>query len=832
MPPMSPTPLRHPVPRRVLASVAALTTTVATLLTVPAATAAASDYRVADTLIKDTFSRTVTSGWGNASSGQTYATTNAGLASTAGDKGLVKLTPGAAVNNVITSAKALDARASIDVSASAPTTSGSGFFTTLALRSSSSSSYRAVLRFGTDGQLVMKLLRVTDSGESLLKADTVVATGAKANTAYTFDFQVTGTNPATLAGRVYSAGSTAPGWQMSYTDSASNRLTSSGYLGMQSYLSGASTAVTGSYDNLNLSTVTSSATNPPAQPAPKPPAAPAPAPPAAPAPAEPEPPTGSVGSVPVGTARYPVPSGAIYVAAKGDSSGSGTAASPYGSLATAFRKATDGATIVLRGGSYHESVELPFHKKLVVQNYPGEAAWLDGASTMTGWTQSGSTWSVPWGFNFAHTVGLSAGVDQTSWWVNPAYPMAGYPEQVWIDGTPLTQVGSASAVTARTFYVDPKAKKLIIGTNPSGKQVEASTLQKAMVVHGTGSTLRGFGIKRYATTMNQLGALSLEVNNLTVENVVVRDNATIGIFAWGHNLAMNRVTVTRSGVLGVVLSRLDGATVNQSDISYNNSEYFNEAPVAGGLKTSGVKNITVNKSLFQGNYKSNGLWFDESTQQIKVAGTTFVDNGADGIEVEISDTVKIVDNHFLNNGWAGVRLFNTSHAEVWNNTIVGNKRWSIRILQDERRGKAPVTMFNEAINFRNNVVSFANASCPILVHDLTQKYTGAQLGINLNANAYHRAGASAPSDFTCWANGGSGLLSIKSLASFQSTTGLDKQSKELTGAAIVNSANQLTSAASSSLSSVPVAVTDSTIAGMLGVSSGWKGLGARSPMTD
>ncbi len=817
--PTSPAPRRHPVPRPILAAVAALTTTVTTLIAVPAAPAA--DYRVADTIVKDTFSRAVSSGWGNTTSGQSYTTTNARLASATGDKGVVKLTPGAAVTNAITSAKAVDVRASVDVAVSAATTAGSGFYTTLGLRSTSTSGYRAALRFGTNGQLVMKLLRVAGSSESLLKADTVVATGVKANTTYTFDFQVTGTNPTTLAGRVYATGGSAPGWQMSYTDNTSSQITSSGYLSLQSYLSSSSTAITGSYDNLNLSTLTS--TSEPTAPTP-----PEPAPPASPADAQPT--AGSVGSAAVGTASYPVPSGAIYVAARGDSGGAGTAASPYGSLATAFSKAANGATIVLRGGTYHESVELPFYKKLVVQNYPGEAVWLDGASTMTGWAQSGSTWSVPWSYNFAHTVALSKGVDQTSWWVNPSYPMAGYPEQVWVDGNPLTQVGSASAVTTGKFYVDAGAKKLIIGTNPSGKKVEASTLQKAIVVHGAGSTLRGFGIKRYATTMNQLGAFSLEVDNLTVENMVVKDNATIGIFAWGNNLAMNRITVTRSGVLGIVLSAVNGATVNQSNISYNNSEYFKEAPVAGGLKTSGAKNINVTKSLFQGNYKSDGLWFDESSQQIKVAGNTFVDNGADGIEVEISDTVKIVDNHFVNNGWAGVRLFNTSHAEVWNNTIVGNKRWSIRILQDERRGKAPVTMFNEAINFRNNVVSFANAPCPILVHDLTQKYTGAQLGVNLNGNVYHRASSSAPSDFACWANGASGLLSIKSLASFQSTTGVDKQSKEVTGAAIVTSANQLTSAASSSLGSVPLAVNDSTIAGMLGVSGGWKGLGARSQM--
>lgn len=818
--PLSPALRWHAVPKPLLAAVAALTTSVTALVGVPSSAAAPSDYQVATTVFRDTFSRTVGSGWGTASSGQVYGTANGSLASVSGDKGVVKLTPGAGVTNTVSAATALDARASIEVSAAAATTRGNGFYTTLALRSTANSSYRATLRFGTNSQLVIKLVRVDGSTERVLVSDTVVSTGARANAAYTLEFQATGTNPVTLASRVYATGSTAPAWQMTHTDGASNRLAAAGHLSVLSYLSGSSTAVNGSYDNLSLSTVT--VTQAPPTPTPAPPTSPTPAP--APTPA----PSGSVGSLPVGSARYTIPAGAVYVAARGDSSGSGTAASPYGSLATAFARAANGATIVLRGGSYHESVELPFNKRLTVQNYPGEAVWLDGASRLTGWTQSGSTWSASWSYRFDRTVALSKGTDQTSWWVNSAYPTAGYPEQVWVDGTALSQVNSASAVTAGKFFVDTRTGRLVIGTNPSGRTVEASTLQKALIVHGTGSTLRGFGIRRYATTTNQLGALSLEVNNLTVENVVVKDNATIGIFAWGSNLTLNRVTVTGSGVLGVGLTNLDGATVTQSDISFNNAEHFNEAPVAGGLKATTVKNVTISTSRFKGNVNSNGLWFDESSQQMKVSGNTFVDNGTDGLEVEISDSVRIVDNYFINNGWAGVRLFNTSRAEVWNNTIAGNKRWSIRILQDERRGSAPVTMFSAALNFRNNVVAFANAACPVLVHDLTRRYTGGQLGVNLNGNAYHRSSASAPADFACWANGGSGLLSIKSLAAFQSTTGVDRQSREFTGSAIVDSAYQLTSAASSATASVPLAVNDSTIASMLGVSTGWKGVGAKS----
>jgi hypothetical protein len=562
-------------------------------------------------------------------------------------------------------------------------------------------------------------------------------------------------------------------------------------------------------------------------------AAPQPSQTSAPAPsvsvANPPASTSTVGSLPVGSASYAVPAGAIYVAPLGTSDGDGSLARPYGSLRTALSKASSGATIVLRAGTYHESVEVPFYKKLVIQAYPKEAVWFDGASTVTGWKASGNTWyAADWNYNFDHTVSFTKGQDQTSWWVNSSYPMAGHPDQVWVNGKALDQVGSASAVTTGKFFVDTSKKRLVIGTDPSGKNVEASTLQKAITVHGEGSTLRGFGVKRYATTVNQMGAVSLEVANLTAENLVITQNATIGLYAWGKNPTVNKLTITENGLLGFGLDRADGAQVTNSDISFNNNLRFNEEPVAGGIKAGHVANGSITKNLFEGNYGSTGLWFDSSSYNVTIAGNTFANNGADGLEVEISDTVRVVNNYSVNNAWSGIRLFDTSHAEVWNNTVANNARFSFRILQDERRsGDAQIPFISNAINLRNNVVVFANSYCPMLVQDITNKMTAAQMNLSFKANAYHRTSASAPSDFICWANG-SGLSSYKSLDSFRSATGQDAQSVAFEGTSILTGAYKLTSAASAS--AAPVAV-NATVAGLMGVNSGWTGMGAAGPMT-
>src|SRR5207302_10179693 len=86
-------------------------------------------------------------------------------------------------------------------------------------------------------------------------------------------------------------------------------------------------------------------------------------------------------------------SDAIVVSPSGSDTASGTSSAPLRTLAHAVRSAPSGATIVLRAGSYHESVVIPSNKRLTVQAWPGEAVWLDGSVPVTGWTSSGGLWS-------------------------------------------------------------------------------------------------------------------------------------------------------------------------------------------------------------------------------------------------------------------------------------------------------------------------------------------------------------------------------------------------------------------------------------------------------
>ena len=803
----------------VVALVAAYAAAASLLALAPPALAAPADYTSSKVLVSDNFQRTSDAGWGSTSSGAAYASTSMSPLKVVDGKGTIRLNSGQGVTSTLPGVTSTDGLADVSVRIGELPSASHGVYTSLRQRASGGGFYSSTMRVDKDGKIALKIERSTASGLTVLLADKLVLEGAKAGTSYRFQFQATGSTVVELAARVWMSGGSTPGWQGVVTDSGSGRIANGGYAGISSYLSSKAAAMSIAYDEFSLSAVTSkSAPTSPEEPAPP-----------APEPAPPVGTTGNVGSLPMGAAQYPVPSAAFFVAPLGTSAGTGTKADPYGSLGVALQKVATGATIVLRAGTYHESVEVPFYKKLVVQAYPGEKVWFDGASTLSNWSASGSTWQTGWGYAFDHKVSFSKGKDETSWWVNSKYPMAGYPEQVWIDGVAQTQVRNASEVAVGKFFVDSATKRLVIGVNPSGRRVEASTLQKAITVHGAGSTLRGFGIKRYATTMSQFGAISVEVDDVSLENMIITQNSTIGLFSWGQRPIFNKLTLTHNGSLGAGFNSSTGVTVKNSDVSFNNAERFNQAPVAAGIKTSKVTNSTFVGNLFEGNVDSAGLWIDEKGKNITIAGNRFTRNGTDGLGVEISVSLRIVNNVANENGGSGVRVFDAQNVEVWNNTVVGNVRDSLRIMQDDGRpGQWDILYVNKAVSVRNNVVAFGSTGCPLVVMDTMSKMTGNQMGTSLAGNVYHRASVSSPSTFICWANGSAGLAQYKNLASFRTATGQDAQSMEMIGAPIVAGDYTLTKAVMSSTATVPVVVTQ-TVADLMGVGPGWKGVGAIGP---
>ena len=799
----------------------ALCTTLGVSAYISTAAAGEPTWVVDHPIASDNLDRTVSTGWGSAQLGGAYSYSQAGQFSADGSEGVATLSrPGSSTTATLASVSSLDAVARISITMPQLPVGGNGIYSGLQLRQAAGSYYQAQLRTDTLGRVTLSLLRVNGStaNQTVLHQEVPVISALAAGQKFDLEFQVTGRSPVELQARAWPDGSAKPGWQLSASDSTGSRLTQAGGLGVWTYLSRGSTAPSAVYDELQASALAPAPTSA-SEPAPSPGESPAPAPEqSAPSPSAPEPPAGAgaadtgadagaavdsadargtVGADPTGSASYGIPASAVYVAPDGPVNGRGTPASPFASVQAAIDAAPSGATIVIRGGSYHESVVIPQGKALTVQPYPGEAVWLDGSRTVSSWTSTtaaaGTVWSAPWSVAFdsspTYTRGAPDGTDAGWSFVNSAHPLAAHPDQVWLDGTALAQVGSPSQLVPGTFFVDEDNGRLALGSDPNGHEVRASDTVKAVTVSGAGSTIRGIGIRRFAPSVPDMGAVVVVADDVTLENLSITDNATTGLSVDASGATLKKLTVARNGMLGIHADFADGLTATKLLVTDNNTELFNRAPVAGGMKTTRSRQVSVSSSAFLRN-NGNALWFDESVYDGTAVSNDIVGNAGNGLVVELSSLFTLANNVVANNGIAGILISDSNQATVWNNTVTGNNR-DVNIVQGDRRasnlsipGHDPrqvlpdptVTWITGQVTLRNNIFANSTGNCVLCVEDYSHQRSAQQMGIDSNGNVFQRASTAKPAWIVVWSRGAGNPAVYTKLGDYVSATGQDRQS--------------------------------------------------------
>ncbi|ROR80764.1 parallel beta-helix repeat (two copies) [Plantibacter flavus] len=796
--------------------------------TAPASAAASTGWEHGAPIVTDTFKRDAASGFGAAELGGKYTTSGKGLSVSSGAGVISFDTAATARQAVLTGVQTGDAQASTTVVVPALPRGGNGVSVGLQLRSDGASYYQGTLRIAPNGSAFLGISRVDGSAskQSRLQDEVLVASALQAGSTINLDVRVHGDTTVRVAARAWSLGAATPSWQRVVDDQSDQRITKGG-IGVWSYLSSATAApasltvtalnavalIPGTNDTDPEPATPTTPTPDPAEPAPTTPTVPAPVDPAAPTTEVPVASAGR-GSAPVGTTAYPIPSGAKYVKAGNGTSGTGTLASPYTSLAYAVATAPSGSTLVLRAGIYRESVSVSGAKKVTIEAYPNEAVWLDGSDTVTGWKKSTTGWAVGGiSTNFdsgpTFTKGAPDNTAESTKFVDPAYPMAAHPEQVWVNGTAQKEVASEKAVTAGTFYVDDAGKRVVLGSDPTGKTVDVTKRQTALAVKSVGSIVRGIGVRNYGNSVYQMGAITAQANSITFENLVVKNNATIGMHTWGSGVTFANITSTGNGMQGGGANNADNLVVKNSVFSGNNVERFKRTPASGGFKISRSRTVSFINSDFQDN-TSVGLWLDESVYNAKVVGNRVTGNGASGLILEISDTITVANNIIAGNARYGLWIGSTGNVQIWNNTLTGNTLTALQITQDtrrqtnlsqaghDRRQPQPdmtVPWLVRNITVSNNVVSGAAGGCLVCVEDQSKEFTAEQMKLTLNGNLYQRASASAPSLVVRWGQAGATPKSFKTLAEFTKATGQDKRSALVDGTAVTTASYQLTPAA-------------------------------------
>jgi len=627
-------------------------------------------------VVDDAFARDVDSGWGSATKGGDWnLSSESGGSSSVGTGGAsLTVDPGRSAEATVVGSTVGDVQARVTFTVPVDKARGYGIHEAVQVRrQAAGDAYRARLKVGSNGHAVLALSRRSGSNETALSNVVLpfsVASGAET----TLRVQVTGTSPVTLEAKAWPEGTAEPDWQSTVTDSSSARLTAAGEVGLWTYVSSAATRATVLARQFTASKAINTVPTPTSTSTSTPTAAPAPAP--APVPAG-----GSVGSVAVGGTAYAIPSNALFVSASsGRDSDPGTLGSPLRSIAAAVSRAASGQTVVMRAGSYNEQVVID--KPLKLQSYPREAVWFDGSATVSDWSQSGSTWVAPWGAQFNHSNDSSG--NSASRFVNPAYPMAAWPDQVFVDGSPLQQVGSVAAVTADSFFADYGSHTLRIGRSPSGHDVRASNKTQAIYTTATGVTLQGFGVRRYATQLSDSGTVRIGNAGSLVKNLVITDNAMLGLSVRNNDNRVENVTVSHNGMLGIGTNASYNLRISDSVVDGNNTQHFKSAPLSGGIKITRARGVSIVHSNVSNNVDSTGIWCDESCYDIDVVSNTANGNGAAGLELELSDTAIVANNQFVGN-YVGALIFDTGNVRLYNNEFGRSSLISLQLKQDGRR---------------------------------------------------------------------------------------------------------------------------------------------------
>ncbi|NNF80027.1 MAG: right-handed parallel beta-helix repeat-containing protein [Rhizobiales bacterium] len=483
----------------------------------------------------------------------------------------------------------------------------------------------------------------------------------------------------------------------------------------------------------------------------------------------------------VKSTSYPIPEGAVFVSAFGSDQNAGTITRPLRTVSAAITAASEGGTIVIRQGTYREALP-DLSKRLTLQPFPGETVWLKGSMVAAGWVADGNAWRM---LGRAHDFcGDCFHPDN----IDPAFPTAGLPDQVFIDAAPLKQVARRSLVTAGSFYVDRTAKRLFIGSDPRGRTVEVSVRGTALAIEngGQGSIVRGLGFAHYSPVAQPGlgGTVKGNAGNLTFENNTFAWSAAKGLVIFATRGTVRGNTFIYNGMMGLGAWNADGLKVTGNRFAFNNQEGFvlsGTVSEAAGAKLTNTRDLQVTDNVFEGNL-ANGLWLDINISNAVITRNVFKANRRHGVFYEISSNGIIASNIAERNAVAGIALANATHIQVYNNTLFGNA-FAFLVQADDRVNNDPeqVKLGNSwiagATYFYNNLISGTGelSRAFIWARDFSGVLNADQMISGSGFNGYHRVEASKPRHVVEWWQDSKRILFIN-INEFQSKANRDIRS--------------------------------------------------------
>jgi len=479
--------------------------------------------------------------------------------------------------------------------------------------------------------------------------------------------------------------------------------------------------------------------------------------------------------------NYPIPPGSLFVDNSGSKTGDGSKASPFRSVSRAIDAANPGGTIVIHSGTYREALP-DINKRLTIQPYPGAEVWLKGSLILKDWKPDGDAWRHDnWDLNLCRDCFHRDNID-------PAHPNAGLPEQIFIDGKPLTQISRRSEIKTGAFFVDEDKNQLFIGTSPNGKIVEASAYPVALTLWqgSEGSVVRGLGFAHYAPSAEPGFGATVKANadKLNFENNTFAWSSVKGLSVFGKNARVQGNKFLHNGMMGLGAWKASGLLVTGNRFAFNNREHFVQTGTVSevaGSKITDTRTLTVADNVFENNH-SNGLWLDINVSDARIVRNKFRNNQRHGLFYEISSNATIASNIAAGNRVSGIALANASHIQVYNNTLVGNGlsflvQNDTRINDNQQEIALGNTWIASDIQFYNNLlVHRITTNDPhVYVRDFSGVLDASDMVSSSDFNGYFQYQTPATAPLIDWWRGPR-RNTFSSLKEYQSSTGRDASS--------------------------------------------------------
>jgi parallel beta-helix repeat protein len=344
---------------------------------------------------------------------------------------------------------------------------------------------------------------------------------------------------------------------------------------------------------------------------------------------------------------------------------------------------------------YRETVTI--RRPLTIDGH-GQAQ-VRGSEVWTAWGASGgnfvSSSSVP-GFSSDHQGVCADGSGRCNW-----------AEQVYIDGTPLTELSAGSGPGANQFALD-KARHVVLHDDPSGHVVEVTTRERWVDTQSDNVTIQGMTFW-HAANPAETGAIGNENRNAWTLQDSKLYSAHGGIISLGG--ASNPNTQTRvlrneiagSGYEGIAGFRNTNTLIQGNMIYNNNLSGFDSVNWAGaGVKLVAFSNLTLDANEVRNN-AGPGLWCDIGCQGVVFSNNRVHDNAGAGILFEISAGAKIYNNAiwYCSPTAPAVNISSSANADVYSNVLAWNNL-GIAVFSEERanrpnQGTVGITVHNNTI---------------------------------------------------------------------------------------------------------------------------------------